>query len=104
MLKVGIIVGSTRPGRKADTVARWVREIAARRGDVERAHLLWGAVEAEERRGGPLGQWEAERDDYAAKVGIRDGGELDPVRTRGRRLSLAAAIDEALRPAGEGGP
>jgi NAD(P)H-dependent FMN reductase len=35
MLKVGIIIGSTRPGRKADAVARWVREIAARRGDAE---------------------------------------------------------------------
>ena len=33
MLKVAIIVGSTRPGRKADTVARWVHGIAARRGD-----------------------------------------------------------------------
>jgi NAD(P)H-dependent FMN reductase len=35
MLKIGIIVGSTRPGRKADTVARWVLEIAAKRGDAE---------------------------------------------------------------------
>ena len=33
MLNVAIIIGSTRPGRKADTVARWVHEIAARRGD-----------------------------------------------------------------------
>ena len=33
MLKIGIIVGSTRPGRKADAVARWVHEIAARRND-----------------------------------------------------------------------
>ncbi|MEA3040731.1 MAG: hypothetical protein QOC65_220 [Sphingomonadales bacterium] len=33
MLKIAIIVGSTRPGRKADTVARWVFDIAARRGD-----------------------------------------------------------------------
>jgi NAD(P)H-dependent FMN reductase len=33
MLKVAIIVGTTRPGRKADTVARWVFDIAARRGD-----------------------------------------------------------------------
>jgi NAD(P)H-dependent FMN reductase len=33
MLNVAIIVGSTRPGRKADTVARWVHAIAARRGD-----------------------------------------------------------------------
>ncbi len=33
MLNVGIIIGSTRPGRKAEVVARWVHEIAAKRGD-----------------------------------------------------------------------
>ena len=33
MLSIGIIVGSTRPNRKADVVARWVHEIAAKRGD-----------------------------------------------------------------------
>jgi len=33
MLKVAIIVGSTRPGRKADAVARWVQEIAKKRSD-----------------------------------------------------------------------
>jgi NAD(P)H-dependent FMN reductase len=33
MINVGIIVGSTRPGRKADAVARWVYEIAKRRSD-----------------------------------------------------------------------
>jgi NAD(P)H-dependent FMN reductase len=33
MLNIGIIVGSTRPNRKADAVARWVHEIAAKRGD-----------------------------------------------------------------------
>lgn len=32
-LKVAIIVGTTRPGRKADTVARWVHAIAAKRHD-----------------------------------------------------------------------
>ncbi len=35
MMKIGIIVGSTRPGRKADAVARWVHGIAAKRGDAE---------------------------------------------------------------------
>ena len=35
MLKVAIIVGSTRPGRKADAVAHWVYEIAKRRSDAE---------------------------------------------------------------------
>lgn len=32
-LKIGIIVGSTRPGRKAERVAQWVHELAGRRGD-----------------------------------------------------------------------
>lgn len=34
-LKVGIIVGSTRPGRKAPAVAEWVRGLAATRSDLE---------------------------------------------------------------------
>ena len=34
-LRVGIIVGSTRPGRKAETVAQWVYEIAKQRSDAE---------------------------------------------------------------------
>jgi NAD(P)H-dependent FMN reductase len=33
MLKVAIITGSTRPGRKSETVARWVHGIAAQRSD-----------------------------------------------------------------------
>ena len=33
MLKVAVIVGSTRPGRKAEAVARWVLELAGRRTD-----------------------------------------------------------------------
>lgn len=35
MLKIAIIVGSTRPGRKAEAVARWVHEFARKRGDAE---------------------------------------------------------------------
>ena len=35
LLKIGIIVGSTRPGRKAEAVARWVLDIAKKRGDAE---------------------------------------------------------------------
>jgi NAD(P)H-dependent FMN reductase len=34
-MRIGIIVGSTRPGRKADAVARWVHDIATKRGDAE---------------------------------------------------------------------
>ena len=35
MLRIAIIIGSTRPGRKADAVAKWVYEIAQRRSDAE---------------------------------------------------------------------
>ena len=35
MIKVGIIVGSTRPGRHADVVANWVLENAKKRSDAQ---------------------------------------------------------------------
>src|SRR5213592_2481629 len=35
MLRVAIIIGSTRPGRKGETVAKWVYEIAQQRSDAE---------------------------------------------------------------------
>lgn len=36
-LRIGIVVGSTRPGRKAEAVARWVHSIASKRGDAQYA-------------------------------------------------------------------
>jgi len=35
MIKIAIIIGSTRPGRNGEAVARWVYEIAQKRGDAE---------------------------------------------------------------------
>lgn len=35
MLKIGIVVGSTRPGRKAEAVAKWVHEFTKTRKDAE---------------------------------------------------------------------
>ncbi|HEX7249910.1 MAG TPA: NAD(P)H-dependent oxidoreductase [Burkholderiales bacterium] len=35
MTKIGILVGSTRPGRKAEAVAKWVHGIASKRGDAQ---------------------------------------------------------------------
>src|SRR5262245_34870326 len=35
MLKVAIVTGSTRPGRKCELVARWVQELARTRSDAE---------------------------------------------------------------------
>jgi NAD(P)H-dependent FMN reductase len=35
MLKVAVVIGSTRPGRVGEAVARWVNEIAQRRSDAK---------------------------------------------------------------------
>lgn len=35
MPKIGIIIGSTRPGRNAEAVAKWVHELASKRTDAE---------------------------------------------------------------------
>ncbi|XVQ85432.1 NADPH-dependent FMN reductase [Microbispora siamensis] len=35
MIKIGIILGSTRPGRRGEQIARWVHETASRRTDAE---------------------------------------------------------------------
>ena len=34
MLKIAIIIGSTRPGRKAEAIGKWAYDIARQRGDV----------------------------------------------------------------------
>ena len=35
MLKIAVIVGSTRPGRVGESVAKWVYEVANKRSDAE---------------------------------------------------------------------
>jgi len=35
MLRIAIIIGSTRPGRNGEAVAKWVYEIAQKRNDTE---------------------------------------------------------------------
>jgi NAD(P)H-dependent FMN reductase len=35
MIKIAVILGSTRPGRKGEPVARWVYDIASKRSDAE---------------------------------------------------------------------
>lgn len=35
VIRIGIIIGSTRPGRKGEAVAQWVYRIAAERGDAQ---------------------------------------------------------------------
>jgi NAD(P)H-dependent FMN reductase len=35
MIKIGVILGSTRPGRNGEAVAKWVYELASKRDDAE---------------------------------------------------------------------
>ena len=35
MLKIAIIIGSTRPGRNGEAVAKWVHKVAKKRSDAE---------------------------------------------------------------------
>ena len=35
MIKIAIIIGSTRPGRNGEAVAKWVHDIAKKRSDAE---------------------------------------------------------------------
>ncbi|HEU5066476.1 MAG TPA: BTAD domain-containing putative transcriptional regulator [Gaiellaceae bacterium] len=69
--------------------------VAAENGDARRAGRLWGAVEAEETRR-PVGHWEGERDQYAARLPARSSSEFEIGLREGRQLSLLAAIDEAV--------
>jgi predicted ATPase len=68
---------------------------ASVRDDAERAGLLWGAVEAEEKRG-PVGQWEGERETYAARILAVDGPQFARAREQGQRLPFDRAVEEAL--------
>ena len=68
---------------------------AAAHGRLGEAGALWGAVEAEERRG-RIGQWENERDVYAARVLEHEGEAFERGRVEGRRMPLSEAVEHAL--------
>jgi len=69
------------------TLAAFVRESV----DENRAAVLWGAVEAEERRA-PLGAWERHRESFAARLrGLPSHGVQ-----RGQTLTLDEAVAYAL--------
>lgn len=71
--------------------------VAADAGEADRAGRLWGAVDAEAERG-PIGQWESERDEYAAHVLRVAGVDFDREREAGRRMSLDDAVAYAVGP------
>ena len=69
--------------------------VAAEDGDAHRAGRFWGAVEAEEARR-PLGAWEGQREQYAARVLAHADAPFEQGLREGRELPLQAVIEEAL--------
>jgi predicted ATPase/class 3 adenylate cyclase len=70
--------------------------IARVAGDVERAGMLWGALEAEERRA-PL-PWALDREAWATRVAGDGGPEFERARRAGSVLSFDEAVVLALDP------
>lgn len=60
-------------------------------GEADRAAVLWGAVEAEERRA-RLGVWERQRESFAARLGALPSDGVQ----RGRTLTLGEAVAYGL--------
>jgi non-specific serine/threonine protein kinase len=69
--------------------------VAAQDGREARAGRLWGAIEAEEARG-PVGAWEADREQEEHAVLAAAGDSFDSARAEGRVLTLADAIAFAI--------
>ncbi len=69
---------------------------AAADGRLERAGVLWGAIEAEEKRA-VIGQWEGDRETYAAPVLAHAGPDLNRGLDEGRGLELDDAIERAIK-------
>ena len=63
--------------------------------EAERAGLLWSAVELEERQG-PIGQWEGEREAYAAPVLERKDESFDAGFRSGRGKTLDELVELAV--------
>jgi predicted ATPase/class 3 adenylate cyclase len=71
--------------------------LAAEAGDLDRAGLLWGAIE-DDRVGAPLGGWLRHRASCEAHLMAVRSPVLDDAIIRGRELSLDEAVALALRP------
>ena len=56
---------------------------------------MWGAIEAETERG-PIGQWEAERDEYGLHLSAVSGPEFDRGLAEGRAMTLEQTVEYGL--------
>ena len=69
---------------------------AGSRGLGTRAGRLWGGLEAEVDRGGPIGQWEGDQEVERGRVAALAGLAFEASVVEGRQLSLDAVAQEAL--------
>jgi predicted ATPase/class 3 adenylate cyclase len=108
LVELGRLEEAEAPAREALTDAHAIGErqfrllslallarIAARTGRVRRAGTLWGAVEMEEAQGS-VGQWEGERDEYAAALLDAAGPDFERGRANGRGLTLDQVVEYAV--------
>jgi hypothetical protein len=119
---LGFLVKHATAARRLDEAHAWARErprasydtgdvkdmvytlanlarIAAEAGDSQRAARLWGIVELVEARG-PVGGWEADREQYAVSLFATSDPELTRTQEEGRRMTLNDAVAYALSSSG----
>ena len=77
------------------TLARLAR-LAVESGDERHGGVIWGAIEAEEKRN-PMGAWAKERERLGAPVLAHAGPEFDRGCEEGAELDLDAAVSVALQ-------
>ena len=75
--------------------------VAAERGELESAGLLWGAIEDED-AGAPLGGWRRHRQECEGRIRELAGPEFDRGRAKGRALTLDNAVSLALGTSDDG--
>src|SRR6267143_833432 len=102
MLRTAIIIGSTRPGRKGEAVAKWVYEIAQKRSDAE-FELVdikdFNLPLLDEPVSPMMGQYSKPHTKvWAAKIGSFDGYVIvTPEYNHGTSGALKNAIDFLFR-------
>lgn len=102
MLKIGIIIGSTRPGRKAEAVAQWAHALASKRSDASYELVDIATFELpllDEPVPPSMGQYtKAHTKAWAAKIGSLDGFVfVTPEYNHGPSGALKNAIDFIYR-------
>jgi NAD(P)H-dependent FMN reductase len=102
MIKIAVIIGSTRPGRKGEAVARWLLDIARQRDDAE-FELVdiaeYGLPLLDEPFPAAMGRYsQPHTQAWAAKIGSFDGYVLvTPEYNHGTSGALKNAIDFLCR-------